>query len=295
MRLTRPLLILCLAASLAAAPATQPAAQADVPASDVLVLAFDEIDANPVQDWIGSGVQQSLVADLSQLKTLQTSSGAGRTTDLQRAVETGRRAGAAYVILGSYQVVEPQLRISGQVVDVTSGRVVGALKATGTVRDLFALQDTLGTQAKRILNEQLTPPAQAPAQPSQADPAAAAAPSVVVNVQTASPAPDAEPAGLYPGSNLQRAVRRGSVDSYRRTYDNRSYYGTSFSDYWGFPSAVRSGVWPGYLYTGGRYYHRPPIIVRPRPPHKHPRPDFIPENTGAAWQPPRAAGVPLVP
>lgn len=295
MRFTTPLLILCFAATLAAAPATQPAAQAEGPVPDVLVLAFDEIDANPVQDWIGSGVQQSLVADLSQLKTLQTSSGAGRTADLQRAVETGRRAGAAYVILGSYQVVEPQLRISGQVVDVTTGRVIGGLKATGTVRDLFALQDTLGTQAKRILNEQFTPPPQGPAQPAQAEPASTAATSVVVNVQTASSEGDAEPTGFYPGSSLQRAVRRGSVDSYRRTYDNRSYYGTSFSDYWGFPSGVRAGVWPGYLYTGGRHYHRPPIIVKPRPPHKHPRPDFIPENTGAAWQPPRAAGVPLVP
>lgn len=235
------LLILAMFASAAhSAPTTQPA----VVGADVLVLPFQEIDANPAQGWIGQAIQQSLVADLSQLRSLQPGEGQARART-EDAIAAARAAGARYVVLGSYQLVEPQLRITGQVIEADSGRVLGGLKSTGDVRELFALQDTIGTQAKRILNEAVRPAAETA---QSAAPAPEAQAPQVIRLQIESSAP--EPAVSYRDSGLQEAVRRGSIGRY--SYDYRSgypgYYYPRYVNYmYGYP-------YYGYPYYGYPYY-----------------------------------------
>ncbi len=243
-------ILLLFVATAQAAPTTRPAGITP----DVLVLPFEEIDANPTQAWIGQAIQQSLVADLSQMPALQPGPGEARA-QREHAVEAAREAGARYVVLGSFQLVDPQLRITGQVIDATSGEVLGGLKSTGTVRDLFAMQDTIGTQAKRILN-QATRPAETPASTEPAAPQ----PSVV-RVEVVQKA--AEPGTSYRGSGLQQAVQRGSVQQYARTYDYRysypGYYSPRYLNYtYGYPYY---GGYPyyygGYPYTWAWTYYYP--------------------------------------
>src|SRR5690606_7118001 len=105
MKLVASLIVLCIATALPAASTTQPAADSQdaaaiAPASDVLVLTFDEVDANPSQGWIGAAVQQSLIADLSQMQTLQAAAVRTRTAEIDRALDLARQSGASYVVLG---------------------------------------------------------------------------------------------------------------------------------------------------------------------------------------------------
>ncbi|HEY1684099.1 MAG TPA: hypothetical protein VGG19_05010, partial [Tepidisphaeraceae bacterium] len=48
-------------------------------------------------------------------------------------------------------------RVTGQIVAVSDGHAVGGLTATGEARDLFTIEDTLATQAKRLLEPSTGP------------------------------------------------------------------------------------------------------------------------------------------
>ena len=61
-------------------------------------------------------------------------------------LEVGRRMGAQWIVSGGYQRLGDQLRITGRLVDVTTGAVVRAAKVDGATDDLFELQDRLATE-----------------------------------------------------------------------------------------------------------------------------------------------------
>lgn len=108
----------------------------------VAVTRFEPLVPNQAHQWIGQAIQQNLVLEL------------GRDRVQAMAVENPAQVAAAYVVVGSYQVVEEGLRITGQVRHGETGKVVGGLKATGTMRDLFALEDEIAEQTKRILSRE---------------------------------------------------------------------------------------------------------------------------------------------
>lgn len=232
----------------------------------VMVLPFEEISANPSQGWIGQAISQSIVAELSQLRTIEPAAGDRQTSVVDRARAAAEAGGADYVVLGGYQLLDPQLRITGQVIAVDSGEVIGGLKATGTVRDLFGMQDSLAAQTKRILRAAVeaapadatsSPPASTDQPPSEYRPVESSGP---IRIST------------YEGSTLQQAVRSGGIYQAQPTaynlprYDNYAYgYGYAWPYpggyyglpiYWGYPPPISSGYWPvvpGYrLWLPGR-------------------------------------------
>lgn len=214
----------------------------------VIVLPFEELSANPSQGWMGQAISQSVVAELSQLRMIQPSVGERRTVDADRARAVAQDAQGDYVILGGYQLLDPQLRITGQVIAVDSGEVIGGLKATGTVRDFFGMQDSLAAQAKRIIRQAVEPaPADASTDQSRTDhrPIEASGP---IRIST------------YQGSTLQQAVQAGGIyQDQPAVYDNPRYtnyaYGYGYAWpypggyygmplYWGYPPPITRGHWP---------------------------------------------------
>lgn len=224
-----------------AAPPTQPTAATATPAaapSNVLILAFDQIGGTASNyDWIGRAVQQNLQTELGRLKALQlaTTSQAGSqpAADVKAAVEAGKSVGASAVIFGSFQIMEPDLRINGQVVDVATGRTLGTLKSTGTVRDLFAMEDTVATQAQRIL----VPPKYQPADLPLAVPATTPPPQQPIASTTPVP-----------------TTTNSYVNDYNRyTYYPNSAYGYGYYGYgggWGY-----GGYWGRPYCYGGPYWY----------------------------------------
>ena len=149
-------------------------------------------------------------------------------------------AGAQYLISGTCQVVDVELRLSGQMIDVATGRPVGGLKATGAVRDLFSLEDILCDQAKRLLPQ---PPVAA--RPAPAITAPTNNPPVWVSNGSA----------MFEGSSLERAVSLSDSQyaaAYHRYYYTNDYlygYGYPISYCWGggflVPSGLRALCSPG--------------------------------------------------
>jgi TolB-like protein len=140
----------------AAEPTTVPTAAENVavnqaPYSSVLVLPFAPVAG--ASDWIGKGIQEDLATELvrqSRLNVL-TPSDAQAVSDAADASKIGRDRGASLVAFGTYQVLDTDVRINGQLVDASTGKQIAALTATGPRRDLFHMEDLLAYQAVAAL------------------------------------------------------------------------------------------------------------------------------------------------
>lgn len=136
----------------ASAPATVAPGQAAPAAPTVLVLPFQQTGDATTYSWIAPAIQEDLLGQVARTGVFQPVSvnqpvaGADSATALQIA----RANNANVVIFGGYQVVADQLRIDGQAVDVATGRVIGALQATGAMADLFKIEDALGLQFHQL-------------------------------------------------------------------------------------------------------------------------------------------------
>src|SRR5438067_1512828 len=136
-------------------PATDAARAADP--GKILVLPFAPVNSADANKWLGRSVQQSLLADLMVVLPSHVLSGDSPVEDMAAAVAAAKKADAHFVVYGTFVSVDPDVRITGQIVDAAAGVSIGGLKATGTTHDLFRMEDTLAMQLKDRLG--VRPPA----------------------------------------------------------------------------------------------------------------------------------------
>jgi len=122
----------------------------------VAVMTFANITGEPADDWIGTGIAETVTADLRNVPGLAVIGRArvfdavknlgaddrARLDDAQ-AIETGRRLGASFVVVGGYQRMGPAVRITAQFVDVRTGGVRQTVKVDGPIDEIFRLQDQI--------------------------------------------------------------------------------------------------------------------------------------------------------
>ena len=134
------------------APPARPAAAGQAQgAPRVAVLPFVAGTKDAETNNLGSTVQQGLVSELSSSGGVQASAVKGSATDATEAANQARDAGARYVVFGTVQSVNGQVRMTGQVYDAQAGRTVAPLKATGPANNFFAVQDDIARQAQAAL------------------------------------------------------------------------------------------------------------------------------------------------
>lgn len=199
----------------------------------------------------GQSIQQDLVADLTSLTAAHVIAppSAHAVMDEQAALEQGRQNGAGFVVWGQAQVSGNQMRVTGQLLDVNSGRPLAGLKATAPADNLFPLEDSLAAQVARALPASiglLVPPPQT--QPA------------VQGTEAAR-----EPAPLPPALSEQSPATESTNPYYSYTatvpqtyYNYNTYYYPSYwSPYWDYPYVWGGiGFYGGWgLYHGGWYHH----------------------------------------
>ena len=146
--------LICIVGVLAAAASALGQEAAEARGPGVLVLPFVQLAEQKELAWIGEAVQRSLNNELarqSQYRVVSPATQPAQREDLEVAKSAAQKAGAQKVVFGSFQIINEELRITGQVYDLDAGGYVGSLKATGALRDLFALQDELGEQLLKLL------------------------------------------------------------------------------------------------------------------------------------------------
>jgi TolB-like protein len=129
--------------------AEQTAAQAPLPPPDkpsLAVLPFQNLSGDPEQEYFVDGVVEEIITAISRLHWLfviaRNSSFAykGKSPDLR---QVGRELGVRYVLEGSVRKSGNRVRITGQLIDTTTGAHIWADRFDGALHDIFDLQDQI--------------------------------------------------------------------------------------------------------------------------------------------------------
>jgi TolB-like protein/class 3 adenylate cyclase len=110
----------------------------------IAVLPFDNMSGDLEQEYFADGVVEDLITALSRMPWLfviaRNSSFIykGRAVDVK---EVGRDLGVRYVLEGSIRKAGGRVRITGQLIDATTGAHLWADRYDGSLDDIFDLQD----------------------------------------------------------------------------------------------------------------------------------------------------------
>jgi adenylate cyclase len=122
--------------------ARPPLALPDKPS--IAVLAFDNLSADPEQEYFADGMVEEIIMALSRLRWLFVIARNSSFTYKGRAVDVkqvGRELGVRYVLEGSVRKAGKKLRIAGQLIDTSTGAHLWADRFEGGTDDIFDLQD----------------------------------------------------------------------------------------------------------------------------------------------------------
>ena len=112
----------------------------------IVVLPFTNLSGDPSQDYFADGITENLTTDLSRLSgsfviarnTAFTYK--GKSVD---AKEIGKELGVRYVLEGSVQRDQNQVRVNAQLIDATTGGHLWAERFDKPLSNLFSMQDEI--------------------------------------------------------------------------------------------------------------------------------------------------------
>jgi len=110
----------------------------------IAVLPFQNMSGDPEQEYFSDGVVEEIITALSRMRWLFVIARNSSFTYKGRAVDVkqvGRELGVRYVLEGSVRKAANRLRITGQLIDASTGAHLWADRFEGGVEDVFELQD----------------------------------------------------------------------------------------------------------------------------------------------------------
>ncbi len=128
-------------------------------------------------EWIGSGIAETLTADLTRvggltvvarhkvLKTARQVLAGGETEGAPERLVLGGLLGCRWVLSGSFQRMGPAIRITTSLVEVATGRVIAGEKLDGSMDGIFDMQDRLSRAIVSSLSLRLPTPGEGSDQP----------------------------------------------------------------------------------------------------------------------------------
>src|SRR3984893_12100082 len=114
----------------------------------IAVLPFQNMSGDPEQEYFADGMVEEIITALSRITWLfvvaRNSSFAykGKSPDLR---QVGRELGVRYVLEGSVRKAGNRVRITGQLIDTTTGAHIWADRFDGALDDIFELQDQVAS------------------------------------------------------------------------------------------------------------------------------------------------------
>jgi TolB-like protein/class 3 adenylate cyclase/Tfp pilus assembly protein PilF len=110
----------------------------------VAVLPFEDLSGDPKQERLAGGLTEDVITDLSRFRELfviarnSTEVYKDKPTDVR---QIARELGVHYVLEGSLQSDEEQVRITAQLVDASTGKHVWSERYDRPLEQIFAVQD----------------------------------------------------------------------------------------------------------------------------------------------------------
>ena len=124
----------------------------------IAVLAFQNMSADPDQEYFADGIVDDIITGLSRIKWLfviaRNSSFIykGKAIDVR---QVGRELGVRYVLEGGVRKAGNRLRITTQLIEAETGAHLWADKYAGPLEDVFDLQDRITDQVVGIVEPSL--------------------------------------------------------------------------------------------------------------------------------------------
>ena len=126
----------------------------------IAVLPFDNLSPDPESGYFAEGLAEELIHDLSKIGSLRVTSRSSaiaareKSRDLR---EVGRMLNVSYVLEGSVRRAQDNLRVTAQLIEAINDHQIWADKYTGTLQDVFKVQEQLSRTIVRALQVILTP------------------------------------------------------------------------------------------------------------------------------------------
>ena len=114
----------------------------------IAVLPFTNMSADPEQEYFADGIVEDIITALSRMRWLFVIARNSSFTYKGRAVDVkqvGRELGVRYVLEGSVRKVANRVRITGQLINASTGMHLWADRFDGGLEDIFDLQDHVTT------------------------------------------------------------------------------------------------------------------------------------------------------
>jgi TolB-like protein len=114
----------------------------------IAVLPFTNMSGDPDQDYFADGIVEDITTALSRVRALFVIARNSSFTYKGRAVDVirvGRELGVRYVLEGSVRKSGTRVRVSGQLIDASTGAHLWADRLDSALDDIFTLQDRVTT------------------------------------------------------------------------------------------------------------------------------------------------------
>ena len=126
----------------------------------IVVLPFENLSPDLDQEYFSDGLTEEVISDLSNVHSLRVISRSSAMTfkgTKKKVPEIARELDVQYVLEGSVRKAGNSLRISAQLIDATSDAHLWAEKYSGTLDDVFAIQEKVSRSIVDTLKLKLTP------------------------------------------------------------------------------------------------------------------------------------------
>lgn len=124
----------------------------------IAVLSFQNLSGDADQEYFADGVVEDIIAALSRIRWLFVTARNSSFTYKGRAVDVrqvGRELGVRYVLEGSVRKAADRVRITGQLIDATTGADLWAERFEGALENIFELQDRIAASVVGAIAPQL--------------------------------------------------------------------------------------------------------------------------------------------
>jgi TolB-like protein/class 3 adenylate cyclase len=124
----------------------------------IAVLPFANMSGDPEQEYFADGMVEEIITALCRIRWLFVIARNSSFTYKGQAVDVkqvGRELGVRYVLEGSVRKAAGRVRITGQLIDTSTGAHIWADRFDGSLDDVFELQDKIASSVAGVIEPAL--------------------------------------------------------------------------------------------------------------------------------------------
>lgn len=121
----------------------------------IAVMAFDNLNNDPSQDYLSDGLSESILTALSRFAdffVVARNSSFSYKDSPADARQVAEELGVRYIVEGGVQIVGERLRVTSQLIDATTGQNIWADSYDRDLQDIFSVQDEITRTVASLLS-----------------------------------------------------------------------------------------------------------------------------------------------